>query len=98
VGYDSDVAQVQRLLSEAAAAQSRVLQTPAPVAYLMSFAPDGLLFTLNLWVNDPSNGQANVRSAVNIAILESLRAAGINIPYPQRVVHVTPAPPAVASL
>jgi len=91
VGYDSDVALVQRLLREAAAAQPRVLQTPVPVAYLMSFAPDGLLFTLNMWVNDPSNGQANVRSAVNIAILEALRGAGIEIPYPQRVVHVAQA-------
>ncbi|MES2186044.1 MAG: mechanosensitive ion channel domain-containing protein [Pseudomonadota bacterium] len=88
VGYDSDVAQVQALLCAAAAAQARVLPAPVPVAYLTQFAPDGLQFTLNIWVNDPSNGQHNVRSAVNIAILAALRGAGITLPSPQRTVHL----------
>ena len=33
-------------------------------------------------------GQLNVRSAVNLRLLRGLRAAGIDIPFPQRVVHV----------
>ncbi len=86
VGYDSDVALVQRLLCDAAAAQERVLPKPVPAAYLTQFAADGLQFTLNYWVNDPSNGQHNVRSAVNIAALAALRAAGIVLPSPQRTV------------
>ena len=88
VGYDSDVAQVQSILCGAAVAQARVLTEPAPVAFLVNFAPDGLEFSLNFWVADPGKGQANVKSAINIAILEGLRAAGIDIPYPQRVVHL----------
>lgn len=88
VGYDSDVAQVQQILCGAAAAQSRVLQTPAPVAYLVNFAPDGLEFSLNFWVSDPGAGTGNLRSAINIAILDGLRAAGVDIPYPQRVVQI----------
>lgn len=88
VGYDSDVAQVQQVLTRAAAAQPRVLADPGPQAYLVNFAPDGLEFSLHFWVNDPSNGQANVRSGVNIAVLEGLRGAGIDIPFPQRVVHL----------
>jgi small-conductance mechanosensitive channel len=46
-----------------------------------------LEFTVSYWLADPDNGQANLRSDVNVAILAALRAHGIDIPYPQRVVH-----------
>ncbi len=96
VGYDSDVATVQRVLTQAAADQSRVLKSPEPVAFLAEFAPDGMQFTLNFWVSDPSNGQLNLRSAINIAIVQALREAGIQIRPPQRVVQYSgdTAPPA----
>ena len=91
VAYDSDVEVVRRLLSEAAASQDRVLKEPAPSAALSAFGADGLEFTLGYWIADPENGQLNVRSAVNIAILDALRSQGVEIPYPQRVVHTKPA-------
>ena len=87
VGYDSDVELVMRLLIEAALKQDRVLRDPGPGANLTNFGADGLEFTLNYWMIDPENGQQNLRSRVNLAILESLRSHGIDIPYPQRVVH-----------
>ncbi len=90
VAYDSDVALVSRLLVEAALAQDRVLKDPAPGAALSAFGADGLEFTLGYWIADPENGQLNVRSAINIAILESLRRNGVGIPYPQRVIHNAP--------
>ncbi|MGJ7497641.1 mechanosensitive ion channel family protein [Variovorax sp. RT4R15] len=92
VGYDSDVAQVQAILTAAAVAQPRVMADPAPATYLMNFAPDGLEFSLHFWVADPDKGKDNLRSAINIAILEGLRSAGIDIPYPQRVVRVESLP------
>ncbi len=88
VGYDSDVELVQRLLVEAARAQERVLATPAPFAALSNFGADGLEFTLSYWIADPDNGLLGLRSAINIAILAALRQHGIDIPYPQRVVHL----------
>ncbi|WP_390344908.1 mechanosensitive ion channel family protein [Variovorax boronicumulans] len=97
VGYESDVAQVQGILCDAAKAQPRVMTDPAPVAYLVTFAPDGLEFSLNFWVADPDKGKDNVRSAINIAILEGLRAARIDIPYPQRVLRVESLPAGVAA-
>ncbi|MBT2301153.1 mechanosensitive ion channel [Variovorax paradoxus] len=97
VGYDSDVAQVQAILCDAAAAQARVLSDPAPVAFLVNFAPDGLEFSLNFWIADPDKGKDNVRSPINIAILEGLRAARIDIPYPQRVLRVESLPPGVSA-
>lgn len=87
VGYDSDVEQVSELLVLAAATQPRVLADPPPAAHLSAFGADGLEFTLGYWVTDPENGALNLRSAINKAILASLRAHGIEIPYPQRVVH-----------
>lgn len=87
VGYDSDVALVQSLLVDAALAQPRVLRDPAPAAQLQAFGADGLEFNLVYWINDVENGQGNLRSAVNIAVLEALRSHGIDIPYPQRVIH-----------
>jgi small-conductance mechanosensitive channel len=92
VGYESSVAQVQSILVEAAKAQARVMTDPSPIAYLTNFAPDGLEFTLHFWVTDPEKGRDNLRSAINIAILEGLRAAGIDIPYPQRVLRVASLP------
>jgi len=92
VGYDSEVAQVQAILCAAAVAQPRVMQDPAPVAFLMNFVPDGLEFTLNFWVSDPEKGRDNLRSAINVAVLEGLRSAGIVIPNPQRVVRVESLP------
>jgi small-conductance mechanosensitive channel len=87
VGYDSDVALVSRLLIEAALAQTRVMAEPAPVAALTAFGVNGLEFTLNYWITDPENGQLNIRSGVNTAILTALRNNHIDIPYPQQVVH-----------
>lgn len=92
VGYDSDVAQVQRILADAAKAQERVLKTPEPVAYLVNFGADAIEFSLNFWISDPSAGTANIKSQVNIALLKGLRDAGIDIPYPQRVLHLADAP------
>ena len=87
VGYDSDAALVRRLLIEAALTQTRVMAEPAPVAALTAFGANGLEFTLNYWITDPENGQLNIRSDVNTAILTTLRNHGIDIPYPQQVVH-----------
>jgi len=87
VGYESDVEQVTRLLLEAASSQERVLREPGPAVALMNFGADGLEFRLGYWISDPENGSDNLRSLVNVAILQLLRDNQIEIPFPQRVVH-----------
>ena len=96
VGYDSDPEQVQKILVDAAIASDRVVADPAPSARLARFGPDGLEFCLLFWIADPANGQLNVRSDINLRILAAFRAAGIDIPYPQRVVHLLPVSGAAA--
>jgi small-conductance mechanosensitive channel len=97
VSYESDVDQVDRILREAASSTARVLADPGPAVRLVRFGADGLEFSLQFWVDDPQNGQGNVKSDVNLKILAGLRAAGIDIPYPQRVVHMVQPPGAVTS-
>ena len=87
VAYDSPVDEVIGILVRACAQQSRVLQDPAPSAALSSFGADGLEFTVTYWIQDPENGQLNLKSDINREILKGLQARGIEIPYPQRVVH-----------
>lgn len=87
VGYESDVEQVMALLLQATLDQPRVLRDPAPSISLANFGADGLEFTVGYWINDLENGQGNLRSEINLAILRALRTHGIDIPYPQRVVH-----------
>jgi small-conductance mechanosensitive channel len=88
VGYDSDVDVVQRVLIDSALSTARVLRDPEPGARLAKLGADGLDFQLLFWIEDPANGQLNVRSEVNLRILKGLREAGIEIPFAQRVVHL----------
>lgn len=90
VGYDTDPDVVDRILCDAARGCARVLHEPGPAARLARFGPDGLEFQLHYWINDPANGQGNVRSAVNLAVLKGLREAGVEIPFPQRVIRFAP--------
>jgi small-conductance mechanosensitive channel len=92
VDYESDVDLVRRLLAQSALAQPRVLKDPAPNAALSAFGADGLEFTLGYWIADPENGQLNLRSDINMAVLAALREHGIEIPFPQRVLHMQHAP------
>jgi small-conductance mechanosensitive channel len=92
VAYGTDVSVLTPLLQAAVAAVPRVLQAPVPAVQLTNFAADGLELTLVFWIADLENGQGNVRSDVNLAVLQLLVRLGVEIPFPQRAVHVTPAP------
>jgi len=87
VAYDSDVDLVMRLLLQATQEQPRVLADPPASVLLMNFGADGLEFRLGYWIADPENGFNNLRSDINVRILELFRQNGVEIPYPQRVVH-----------
>lgn len=86
VAYGTDVPALAPRLQAAMAAVPRVLPEPAPAVQLSSFAADGLELTLVFWIGDLDNGQGNVRSDVNLAVLQLLQAEGVEIPFPQRVV------------
>jgi small-conductance mechanosensitive channel len=97
VGNDADVELVRRVLVEAASGAERVIQEPECAVRLTRFTPDGLEFSVQFWITDPQNGQGNVRSEVNMRILQGLRAAGIEFPVPQRMVYTQALAPATSS-
>jgi len=87
VGLEADPVQVQAVLVQAALGAPRVLADPGPSAVLHEVTPQGLHFVLNFWMDDPSSGQAPVRSGVNLAALSALRSANISLGQtPQEVV------------
>lgn len=88
VGNDADFEKVERILIEAAKGTPRVIDDPEVAVRLNRFGPDGLDLILQFWIADPSNGQGNVKSDVNMRILKGLRDAGIALPSPQRTVTV----------
>jgi len=87
VAYGSDLDRVLPALRSAVEAVPRVLADPAPAAQLSSFAADGLELTIVFWIGDMENGQGNVRSDVNLAVLRCLNQLQVEIPFPQRVIH-----------
>ena len=91
VGYDTDVDTLMPKLVAAVAQVPRVLAEPRPGIRLSAFADSGLELTVVFWIDDPVNGQANAVGDVNLAILRLLNAEGVQIPFPQRVVHDRPA-------
>ena len=91
VAYGSDLEALIPALNEVVAGVPRVLPDPAPAVQLSAFAADGLELTVNFWIADPENGQGQVRSNVNLALLRALTERGIEIPFPQRVMHPAPA-------
>lgn len=80
--------QVQELAIEAAKDVERVVETPAPVCNLTEFGDSSVNFDLRFWITDPQNGMANVRSKVLMGLWDRLQANGIEIPFPQRDLHV----------
>jgi small-conductance mechanosensitive channel len=105
VSYDSDIDLVLELMAAAALAEPRVRLTPGrPEAFVVRFADSGIDIELGCWINDPENGQLNLRSAINRRIWTAFKAHDIRIPFPQREYRVlgaegpasAAAPPAAA--
>jgi len=88
VAYGSDLDRVRQLMLAAAAAHPKVLKTPGPAVLLKGFGESGIDMELAVWLNTPDEGERLLRSDLNWAIWEAFQAANIEIPYPQRVLHM----------
>lgn len=94
VAYGTDVEKLRTALLEVAAADPQVLKAPAPAVFFDSFGESSLNFELAVWTEAMSRAPRRFRSDLNFAIERKLREAGIEIPFPQRVVHLRGAEPA----
>ena len=88
LGYASDIDLAERLVVEAALDTPRVMPFPAPQMLLIGFGDNGLLCEVRLWVDDPEEGIGNVRSDLLKRVLRRFREHGIQLPHPQRDLHI----------
>jgi small-conductance mechanosensitive channel len=77
-GTDLDLA--ERLMLEAARKSVRVLDTPPPAAWITEFTPLGVAFEIRIWIDDPEEGLANVRSDVLKRCWKLFQEKGITLP------------------
>ena len=86
VSYDSDVELVTKLLLDCAKANKRVARVPAPVVVFKDFGASSLDFELRFYVSDV-RVDFGASSDLRYAILKTFRENGVDIAYPQVVVH-----------
>ncbi len=95
VGYDTDLARASELLQGIVRGQPRILDAPAPEVNVVSLGDNAIELQVLVWIDAP-RVKRTVRDRVYREALARFRAAGIDIPFPQRVVHLTDASPADA--
>ena len=88
VSYDSDLELVTELLYQAVNDTPRVLKRPKPRVNLMEFGDNSVNFELRFWIEDPEGGLANIRSDVYMRIWQLFKENDIEIPFPQRDLHL----------
>ena len=87
IAYDSDLEKATKLILEAAADTGRVLQNPNSECYVTGFGDNGLNLELRVWINDPHHGLGPVKNELLRGVLRRFKEEGIELSYPQMVVH-----------
>lgn len=89
VAYGSDVDQVRAVLLRVADAESAVNRSPEPRVRFRAFGDSSLDFELLAWIDHPAR-RGLVTDKLNTAVYKAFLAEGIQIPFPQRDVHLIP--------
>lgn len=92
VSYDADVDLARELILEAAREHPRCINNPDPKCFLMNFGDSSVDFTLHFWVDDITYGRLEPHSEVMFAIWHKFKENGIEIPFPQRDLHIKSMP------
>lgn len=88
VAYGSDPQQVEKALLEAAAEVDAMLTDPPPGVAFKAFGESSLDFELRAWTTTLLHQKTAFVSQVNFAIHRKLAEYGIQVPFPQRDLHV----------
>ncbi len=89
IGYDANIDDAKRVLLDVVAADARVLKDPDPVILLTEMADSSINLSVRVWAK--AADYWNIYFECNQAFKEALDANGIEIPFPQRVVHMATA-------
>jgi potassium-dependent mechanosensitive channel len=92
--YGNAPEKVREILLATATTHPRVLAQPAPIALFIGFGDSALSFELRVWT-DRFEDWLVIRSELGGAVYDALNAAGIEIPFPQRVVQIKEGTPAL---
>jgi small-conductance mechanosensitive channel len=87
VAYGTDPQKVLDLLLEAAESNERVLDYPKPWAIFLGFGESSLDFRLLFWIAD-ADTRLTIQSEVTVRVNQMIKEAGIEIPFPQRDLHL----------
>ena len=93
ISYQSDLSRAMEIMKQAATSHPRVLTDPETQVFLKSFGDNGIDLEMCVWINDPEEGQLNLRSDINMEIWRKFQEAGITIPNPQRDIHIVSGQP-----
>ncbi len=88
VAYGTDLDQLQRALLEVARENPHVMKEPVPSVYFIEFGDSSLNFELGVWTQDMTHSPRRFRSDLYFAIEKKLRENKIEIPFPQRDLHL----------
>jgi small-conductance mechanosensitive channel len=88
VAYDCDVDQVQAILTEVAQNNERVVDDPAPAVFCVGFGDSCINFEVWMFVKDLLTDMMPLSHEIHASITKALAKANIDIPFPQRDIHV----------
>jgi small-conductance mechanosensitive channel len=88
VAYGSDIAKVRDTLLAVAGENPHTLKEPGPSVFLENFGENAIDFKLVVWSSEMSARPSRYGSDINFAIAEKFREAGIEMPFPQRDLHI----------
>lgn len=97
VAYGTDPEKVMRILRETAESHPDTLKEPAPSVLFLGFGASSLDFSVRAWT-ERTDKFLQVKSALSIAINNALKEAGIEIPFPQRDLHLRSIDPGVKKM
>ncbi len=88
VSYSSDPPTVKQLLLEVAEKHPGVMKQPPPDVLFQEFGDSSLIFVLRVWTREYTSRPGVLRSELNYAISKKFKEHGIEIPFPQRDLHI----------
>lgn len=88
VAYGSDIDKAYVLILEAAREHETCLTDPGPACYLRNFGDSSVDYILHFWIADVTAGRWRPQSEVMFSIWRKFKANGIEIPFPQRDLHI----------
>ena len=92
VSYAEDPVEVKDVLMKVADENEHVLKHPAPHVFFDEFGDSSLNFTLAIWTSTHTDKPRRLKTELYFDIFERFKEKGIEIPFPQRDIHVKTQP------